>query len=303
MVNKLIGIDVRATTNSFQDLVSREEQWRSSVGDRQVREDQQAEFLHRRLVAQTELLRRKMDNIDALKLELAAVRNSSAYVSAVGDSEPLVSVRIASYRKTEELVDVAIASILRQTYERFEIVVVNDGPNDRTRLALDGLRDSRIRYFELDARGKYPDDPRSRWMVAGTAAANLAAELSKGHWVAPLDDDDEFLPDHIAKLLKTAQDASVELAYGALSQKNLINNTEARIWSYPPAISQFSFQASIYIRALCDVFRFDPDAWLLDEPGDWNLIRRMSAAGVTMAAISDTVTNVNMVPYTHKVDD
>ncbi|TFC44951.1 glycosyltransferase family 2 protein [Cryobacterium sp. TmT2-59] len=304
IVNQLVGVNVRTTTAAFHEYLEYEElhrgEWRAPLEHMKAATHEEFEYLRRRMVAQTEVLRRQLDDLERLRSELAQIRRTPQYAMVFQDPEPLVSVRIASYSKTEELIDVALASVLAQTYERFEIVVVNDGPNERTRRAIAALGDSRISFHELEQRGSYPEDSRSRWMVAGTPAANRAARLSTGSWIAPLDDDDEFTPDHIEKLVSLARSQHAELAYGALVQKNLVTGDEVRIWSEPPMISQFSFQGALYLRQLADVFEYSIDAWLLDEPGDWNLIRRMTQAGVSMAATSDVVATMNMIPYTHK---
>src|SRR5215471_15372897 len=50
--------------------------------------------------------------------------------------------------------------------------------------------------------------------VAGAPSMNFAASLAQGSWLAPLDDDDEFEPDHIEVLLEAALRGHHELAYG-----------------------------------------------------------------------------------------
>ncbi|WGD38073.1 glycosyltransferase family 2 protein [Lysinibacter sp. HNR] len=244
-------------------------------------------------------IRSVRDDTDANREKLAAMRLSPEYESVFEDREPLITVRIASYTKTEELIDVAIASVQRQTYENLEIVIVNDGPNEKTAQAIKKLGNKRIRYFELEQRSAYPENPHNRWMVAGSPGMNRAVELAQGDWIAPLDDDDAFTPDHLEKLLELAHTERAELAYGALIQKNVINGEENRIWSFPPSISQFSFQGAMYLK-LMDFFRYDEQSWIVQEPGDWNLIRRMSLAGVKMAAIKDIVAVMYATPYTHK---
>ncbi len=288
-----IGVDLRHATSDLQDSLQ-------VLADRQTETDKNLEFVRHRLEAQREHTRNQRDNISEIRERLEHLRSTAAYEAAFVEREPLVSVRIGSYQKTEELIDVAIASVLRQSYERFEIVVVNDGPNEMTRKAIDKLGDSRIRFFETPRRGSYPQDAHSRWMVAGVPNTNEAASLSLGTWLAPLDDDDEFTADHIEKLVNLALSEGVELAYGALNQKNLVNDDEILIWSDPPAISNFSFQGSIYLRLLHEVFCYDNQSWIVDEPADWNLIRRMKLAGVTHSAISDVVATLRHIPYTHK---
>jgi len=70
------------------------------------------------------------------------------------------------------------------------------------------------------ARPTYPADPERRWMVAGTHAANRGIELALGSWIAPLDDDDEFTPDHVEVLLSVALEYRLEFVYG-LSEMEL----------------------------------------------------------------------------------
>ena len=221
---------------------------------------------------------------------------SDSYEDAWNDPDPLVSVRIASYQNTEALINRAVASVLRQTHQNFEIIVVNDGPNERTREALQLIDDPRIRYEEFPVRSRYPEDPHLRWMVAGAPGGNRASELARGSWIAPLDDDDEFTDDHIEKLLSLARSHKAEFVYGAIDQHRLLSGDRARIYSFPPVISQISMQAGIYHAGL-RFMGYDEESWRVDEPGDWNLIRRMCEAGVKMAATEDYVTTVHMLPY------
>ena len=303
----LLGVDLKSATSelhrSMQAVIDRQQaliDGQQAFIDRQAEVDKDLVYVRRRLEAQLAHTRHQRDNIPKLYRKLELVRATEAYEAAYAEREPLVSVRIGSYQKTEELIEVAIASVLRQSYDRFEIVVVNDGLNETTRNAIEKLGDPRIRFFETSRRGSYPEDAHSRWMVAGVPNANKAASLSRGTWLAPLDDDDEFTPDHIEKLVGVALRERVELAYGALTQKNLVNNDEVHIWSDPPEVSNFSFQGSIYLRLLHKVFRYDKQSWIGEEPADWNLIRRMTSAGVTHAAISDVVAIMRHIPYTHK---
>lgn len=293
LVNAATGVELRSILFGLRDSIDRLERSAEKT-------DRLMGQLRRRLDAQTQELRAKRDNIDQLIIGLNEIRGSVAYESAYSEVEPLVTVRIASFLKTRELMDITLPSVFAQSYQRFEVVIVNDGPNPNTREAIERLGDSRVRYEEFPARNSYPDDQHARWMVAGSPGMNRAASLGRGSWIAPLDDDDAFTPNHIEALLTTARETKSELVYGALIQRNTINGNEALIWSDPPSIGQFSFQAAMYNAALGTVFSYDTESWLVDEPGDWNLIRRMSAAGVSMTAITDVVAIVNHIPYTHK---
>lgn len=241
------------------------------------------------------LAKSQRDNVSMHRRELWDVRATAEYSDVFADDKPLVSVRVASYNKTHELIHTAISSVLKQTYQNFEIIVVNDGPNEPTRKAIEKLNDKRIKYFEFPFRNNYPEDPTARWRVAGSPGMNYGAHLAKGRWIAPLDDDDAFTPDHIEKLLELALRTKSEMAYGALIQKNMFTSDENRIWSFPPEYSWFSFQAAIYMKCL-DFFQYDQESWLVKEPGDWNLCRRMVSSGVKMASTADVVGVMNMTP-------
>ena len=98
-------------------------------------------------------------------------------------SEPSVSVVIPTYQR-RELLPRAVSSVLAQTFQDFELIVVDDGSTDGTREALEGL-DDRIHYRWQENRG-----------VA--AARNVGIRLGRGEIVAFLDSDDRWLPDHLA---------------------------------------------------------------------------------------------------------
>jgi hypothetical protein len=246
--------------------------------------------------------RSQRDDIPTLRRALSAAREAPEYETPFREKEPLVSVRIASYGDPETLVDVALASVRAQTYTRLEVIVVNDGPDEANRRAVESLRDDRIRYVELPFRRAYPGDAKKRWMVAGSPGMNEGARLATGKWIAPLDDDDAFAPDHVERLLALARENRAEVAYGAALQVDAVTGDEARIHAFPPERGGFTFQAALLHRAL-RVFEYDEESWRVAEPGDWNLCRRMVAAGVRFAACDDEVVRLNRVPYSAKPRD
>ncbi len=225
------------------------------------------------------------DDLGRLRAGLTALRRADAYEAVFELERPLVSVPIATYNAAELLVERAIPSVQAQTYTEWEIVVVGDGCTDDTADRIEALADPRIRFVNLPFRTLDADDARERWLVSGSAPQNLAVELSGGEWLAPLDDDDEFLPDHLEVLLGLARTRRAELAYGKIVRPDGHEHFAA-----PPAPEQIGMQAVLYLRSLAMVFEWDTRSWVLDEPADWNLIRRMREAGVLMAATDVPVT-------------
>lgn len=239
------------------------------------------------------------DNVPALRRQLWDVRVTKDYERVFTNTEPLITVRIATYNRSEQLVERAIKSVLAQTYHNFEVIVVGDHCTDDTEERIRALRDKRIKFINLPSRSRYPEDKYQRWLVAGSPGMNLGAYMAAGEWIAPLDDDDEFAPDHLEKLLALALSSKSEMVYGALEQVDLKTGKKVRIWSFPPEQGQFSFQGGLYMKLL-DFFEYDQHSWVVREPGDWNLCRRMLEAGVRMAATEDVVGTVYMVPVHQK---
>jgi glycosyltransferase involved in cell wall biosynthesis len=209
---------------------------------------------------------------------LAEIREAGDYEAAF-EGEPLVSVRVATYHAPDILCERALASLRRQTYSNWEALVVGDHCTDDTEERVRGLGDSRIRFWNLPFRGPYPDDPRDRWFVAGAYPANAGIRASRGAWIAPLDHDDEWDDDHIEVLLAEAQRTRAELVYGRMRVINEETGARSELGAWPPDAGQFAFQGAIHHRGL-GAFEYDVNCRFAGEPGDWNLARRMWAAGV-----------------------
>ena len=96
-------------------------------------------------------------------------------------SSSLVSAVIPT-RHRPALVLRAVRSALGQTYPNLEVVVVIDGPDQATEIALRSVDDGRLRVIALTEG------------VGGSDARNTGVQAARGEWIAFLDDDDEWLP-------------------------------------------------------------------------------------------------------------
>ncbi|MFT7532341.1 MAG: glycosyltransferase involved in cell wall biosynthesis [Gammaproteobacteria bacterium] len=97
--------------------------------------------------------------------------------------QPLFSVIIPLYNRADMIVE-TIGSVLAQTCQNFEIIVVDDGSIDCPRAVIESLGDDRIRLFEQENQG-------------GNVARNTGIDVARGRYVAMLDSDDKFLPHHL----------------------------------------------------------------------------------------------------------
>jgi hypothetical protein len=243
------------------------------------------------------------DRIPELRAALREVRASEEYAAVWERDRPLITVRIATYNRVETLLERTLPSVLAQTYPHFEVVVVGDHCTDETAARLGALDDDRIRFHNLPYRADYPEDDRQRWMVAGTPGANTGNDLARGDWIAPLDDDDTWTPDHLEVLLDLALAGRYEVAYGLLRWQNVVEGNEMDVYRYPPAHADFGFQGALVLRQLAPLFEYDERAFLVEEPGDWNLCRRMLLAGVRFGGTERCVGHVFHVPPGSKDHD
>ncbi|WP_101297920.1 glycosyltransferase family 2 protein [Halegenticoccus soli] len=102
------------------------------------------------------------------------------------DSDPLVSVVLPTYERASVL-DEAIESVLAQSYERLELIVVDGGSTDDTPAVVRSFSDPRLRYVRRD---------RPRGV---SAARNDGIRESSGELVAFVDSDDRWREDKLRR--------------------------------------------------------------------------------------------------------
>ncbi len=127
-------------------------------------------------------------------------------LAPLGDA-PLVSVIIPTQNRIGLLKD-ALASVARQTYSNWEIVVVNDGGED-----ISGV----IRALPRDVAAKITA-LRLPSPTGQSHARNRAIEASHGKVLTLLDDDDVYLPGHLNSLVAGLRESGAGFAY-TLSEK------------------------------------------------------------------------------------
>lgn len=116
---------------------------------------------------------------------------------------PLVSVVIPACN-AEAFIEYTLKSVLAQTYQDFEVIVVDDGSGDRTLAIVESFmqQDARIRLLKQQNLGV-------------GAARNLAMQEAKGKYIAPIDADDVWFPQKLEKQVECLENAdeSVGLVY------------------------------------------------------------------------------------------
>lgn len=252
----------------------------------------------RRLFDWRNLLRLEAD-LNELRTELSILRTQSYYFKSSFEvppawidelaewrarvpipPQPLVSVCVATYERAHLLLERSLPSVLAQTYTNFELIVVGDGCADNTAAAVASIADPRLRFVNLPERGRYPADPLRRWMVAGTPAMNHALALARGDYVTHLDDDDEYLPERLEKLVEFAASNGCDAIWHPFWIENPAGQW-AMIAAPTFALRQVT-TGSVFYRSWFTRIKWDMEAHRLGEPGDWHRYRKFIYLGATL---------------------
>lgn len=123
---------------------------------------------------------------------------------------PLVSICMPANNAGKYISD-AVNSILHQTYQNIELIIVNDGSTDHTKKILEKFKDNRIKIFHTDNNGQ-------------CAAANLAFKNSTGTYIKFMDADDlisnQFIENQIL-LLNNSKDEIATASWGRFYNDDL----------------------------------------------------------------------------------
>jgi glycosyltransferase involved in cell wall biosynthesis len=101
------------------------------------------------------------------------------------------SVVIPLYNKANYIQN-CLESVLKQTHKEFEVILVNDGSTDGSETVVERFQDSRIRLVHQENKG-------------ASAARNKAISLAKHEWIALIDADDYWYPNHLEELQNTIE--------------------------------------------------------------------------------------------------
>ena len=115
--------------------------------------------------------------------------------------EPLVSVIIPTYNRAH-LIRETLDSVLAQTYQHWECIVVDDGSSDDTDEVVG-------KYVKKDNRFKYYHRPDEH-LPGGNGARNYGFKMSKGEYVNWFDSDDLMVPEKLELKVKAMQQNDVD---------------------------------------------------------------------------------------------
>ena len=114
--------------------------------------------------------------------------------------EGLVSIIMPSYN-TAPYISSSIQSVINQTYNNWELIIVDDCSTDNTEDVLSEIKDDRIRFFKNEKNS------------GAAVSRNKALREAKGQWVAFLDSDDLWMPDKLEKQIRFMMDNGYSFSY------------------------------------------------------------------------------------------
>ncbi len=116
-------------------------------------------------------------------------------------ASPTVSIIIATYNRSQTLRH-AIQSVCNSSFSDWELIVVGDACTDDTAQCVSSFNDPRIRFVNLPTRCGYQSGPN-----------NHGVALSRGRYLAFLNHDDFYLPDHLAACVAELESSGADLVW------------------------------------------------------------------------------------------
>ena len=114
---------------------------------------------------------------------------------------PAITVVLATYNRSN-ILPYAIETVLWQSRRDWELIVIGDACTDDTQDVVAHFTDPRIRFVNLRERVGDQSGP-----------TNAALALARGRYIALLNHDDFWFPDHLARALATLEETGADLTF------------------------------------------------------------------------------------------
>ena len=135
---------------------------------------------------------------------------------------PEISVVITTYNN-EEYIAKAVKSVLEQSFQNFEAIIVDDGSQDKTKEIVQRLQDPQVRYIYQEHSG------------LPACARNRGMEMARGRYIAILDGDDFWHKDKL-KRCKDALDACPDAGLVCHNLAMMHGDEIKRVTTYGPYV-------------------------------------------------------------------
>lgn len=137
----------------------------------------------------------------------------------------LVSIIMPSYN-TGGYIKNSIESVLAQTYENWELIIVDDCSTDDTDGIVRQFSDKRIRYL------------KNKKNSGAAISRNYALREAKGRWIAFLDSDDLWLPEKLEKQIAFMENNGYSFSYTDYKIRWNGKNEDPRVYTGPDVVNR-----------------------------------------------------------------
>ena len=193
----------------------------------------------------------------------------------------LVSIIIPYYKK-KDYIKKTINSILKQTYKKFEIIIINDEPGELSKNILSFLKkkDSRIKIIN------------NKKNIGAGKSRNKGINIAKGKYIAFIDSDDLWKKNKLIKQIEFMHKKNIEIShtsYEIIDNNSVIKGTrQAKIMNYKKLIKSCDIGLSTVIlkKSLIENLRF-PN---LKTKEDYVLWLKITKKGKTIHALNTKLT-------------
>lgn len=193
--------------------------------------------------------------------------------------KPKISVIISTYNRSQKFLPKAIESVQDQSFQDWELIVVDDHSTDDTEGYCKGLKDKRIRYHRLKKNSG--SDPKPK---------NTGIGLAKAELIAFLDDDVQYRRHALRTLYKAITD-DLDVVYGDMWIKP--NNEPGIAYDFDAQLLMLRNYIDTSVALVRKAALYDVGGWDESLPKfvDWNLWVRLAKAGYKFKRINKYVTN------------
>lgn len=198
----------------------------------------------------------------------------------------LISVYCPTFNRSDILLKRALPSVCAQTYTKFEFIIVDDCSTDFTdKIVAEWClknREPRVRVVRTKSRkDRYPPTRDNHWFAGPVVPANLGLKECKGTFIARIDDDDVWTPDHLEKLLNFSVEENAEFVSSGYIEKDTYHGIVGDEWH--------GGTSSFFYRSYLKFFKYNIDCWRKkwNQVNDLDLMIRMRDAGVRMSFLDE----------------
>lgn len=154
--------------------------------------------------------------------------------------DTLISVVIPVYNR-EETIKGAVESILKQTYQNFELILVDDCSSDRSVEVMKTISDPRIRLICHEKN------------MGACAARNTGVRAAKGTYIAFNDSDDEWRPEKLEHQKKALEQNKADVVFCQMERHNYgdAQKDESRNGLFPDLPEGFVDYETLIVKSRC----------------------------------------------------